>query len=86
MIKNSILLVPFPFDDFSTLKVRPAVCLTNEIGSHEHIVIAFISSKIADELLASDVLVKRDSNYWSGTGLSVDSIIRCIKWLPFQSH
>jgi len=44
MIKNSIVLVPFPFDDFSVLKVRPALCLTSQIGIHHHVIIAFISS------------------------------------------
>ena len=37
MIKHSIVLVPFPFDDFSTSKVRPALCLTTEIGQFNHI-------------------------------------------------
>jgi hypothetical protein len=31
MEKHKIILVPFPFDDFSELKVRPAICLTNSI-------------------------------------------------------
>ena len=30
-MKNNIVLVTFPFDDFSSIKVRPALCLTNEI-------------------------------------------------------
>lgn len=42
MIKNKIVLVPFPFDDFTYLKVRPALCLSNEIGKYEHVVIAFV--------------------------------------------
>ncbi|MBC6426172.1 MAG: type II toxin-antitoxin system PemK/MazF family toxin [Ekhidna sp.] len=79
MIKNTIVLVPFPFDDFSILKVRPALCLTSGIGSYEHVIIAFISSKIADGLLDSDVLIKRNSKYWTYTGLSVDSVIRLHK-------
>lgn len=28
MIKSKVVLVPFPFDDLSTNKARPAVCLT----------------------------------------------------------
>jgi len=28
MTKGKVVLVPFPFDDLSTAKVRPAVCLT----------------------------------------------------------
>lgn len=42
MIKNKIVLVPFPFDDFTHLKVRPALCLSNEIGKYEYVVIAFV--------------------------------------------
>lgn len=79
MIKNSIVLVPFPFDDFSTVKVRPALCLTSEIGSYKHIIIAFISSKIPENHLDSDVPIKRNSNQWKDTGLSVDSVVRLHK-------
>jgi len=43
MIKNSIVLVPFPFDDFSASKVRPALCLTSEIGQYDHVIIAILS-------------------------------------------
>ncbi|NOY95409.1 MAG: type II toxin-antitoxin system PemK/MazF family toxin [Chlorobi bacterium] len=57
MTKNSIVLVPFPFDGLSTSKVRPALCLTSEIGKYKHVIIAFISSKIPDELLESDYLI-----------------------------
>ena len=32
MTKGKIVFVPFPFDDLSSTKVRPAVCLTNPIG------------------------------------------------------
>ena len=76
-MKNSIVLVPFPFDDFSTLKVRPALCLTNEIGNYNHIIIAFISSKINDELLESDLIIKLKEDLKSG--LQVDSVIKLHK-------
>lgn len=76
MVKSSIVLVPFPFDDFSFTKVRPALCLTSEIGLHDHVIIAFITSKIPNELIDSDFVIKKESNYWIGTGLTVDSVIR----------
>lgn len=79
MIKNSIVLVPFPFDDFSNSKVRPALCLTNEISKHSHVIIAFISSKIPDDIINSDIIIKKDSEDWIGTGLTVDSVIRLHK-------
>jgi mRNA interferase MazF len=79
MIKNSIVLVPFPFDDFSISKVRPALCLTSEIGKYNHIIIAFISSKIPDDFLDSDVIIRKQSKDSISTGLSVDSVIRLHK-------
>jgi hypothetical protein len=30
MTKGKVVLVPFPFDDLSATKVRPAFCLTNQ--------------------------------------------------------
>lgn len=79
MIKHSIVLVPFPFDDFSASKVRPALCLTSEISSYNHVVIAFISSNIPDDLLKSDLRINQDSLDWKGTGLAVDSVVRLHK-------
>jgi mRNA interferase MazF len=37
-MKHKVVLVPFPFDDLSSTKVRPAVCLTEPVGQHKHVV------------------------------------------------
>jgi len=79
MIKNSIVLVPFPFDDFSISKVRPALCLTSEIGKYNHIIIAFITSKMPEDLIESDMVLRKQSENSLGTGLTVDSVIRLHK-------
>jgi len=79
MIKNSIVLVPFPFDDFSNSKVRPALCLTSEIGKYNQIIIAFISSRIPEDMVDSDVLISYQSEKSMGTGLVQDSVIRLHK-------
>ena len=79
MIKNSIVLVPFPFDDFSNSKVRPALCLTNEVGRYNHVIIAFISSKLLNDIVDTDIIVKKGSDEWKGTGLTVDSVIKLHK-------
>jgi mRNA interferase MazF len=79
MTKNSIVLVPFPFDDFSASKVRPALCLTNEIGIYNHVIIAFISSIIPEDLIESDIILKKQSDNAIGTGLTIDSVIRLHK-------
>jgi len=79
MIKNSIVLVPFPFGDLSANKVRPALCLTSIVGDYEELVIAFITSKVHKKSLTSDIIIQKESQDWIGTGLSVDSIIRLHK-------
>lgn len=79
MIKNSIILVPFPFDDLSSYKVRPALCLTNEIGKYNHIIIAFISSRIPEEQNDTDLILFKDSENSIGTGLTVDSVVKLHK-------
>lgn len=79
MIKNSIVLVPFPFDDFSSLKVRPALCFTSEIEKYHHVIIAFISSKVAPDLCGCDIIVHKNTEFWEGTGLATDSVIRLHK-------
>ena len=76
MEKHKIVLVPFPFDNFSELKVRPAVCLTNSIGPHKHVVIAFITSKAPEELEKTDIVLDQSHASFMQTGLKVSSTIR----------
>ena len=76
MIKGKIVLVPFPFDDLSTTKVRPAVCLTNPIGPHRHIILAFITSQIPDDPLDTDLVFNSDHPDFAKTGLRVSSTLR----------
>ncbi len=76
MWKDKIILVPYPFDDFSSAKARPALCLTEPIGAHNHILIAFISSKIPQELLPSDILLESDADDFATLGLKVSSVLR----------
>ena len=86
MIKNKIVLVPFPFDDFSSTKVRPAICLTNSIGKYQHIIIAFISSKIPDKLLETDIILTKKDKDFESTGLTVDSVIRLHKLVTIPKN
>ncbi|MDO9257635.1 MAG: type II toxin-antitoxin system PemK/MazF family toxin [Bacteroidales bacterium] len=86
MIKNSIVLVPFPFDDFLVSKVRPALCLTSEIGRYHHVIIAFISSKMPDDLNDSDLIIRKGSENSSGSGLTVDSVIRLHKIVTIPKY
>lgn len=84
-IKYSIMLVPFVFDDSEERKIRPVLCLTEPIGQHRHVVVAFISSKIPDELLSTDVLLLQGENGFQTSGLKKSSIIRLHKLLTVRT-
>lgn len=71
-----VILVPFPFDDLTGSKVRPAVCLTNVIGSHRHVVLAFITSNVPQRPEASDLIIDPASAGFGMTGLKVRSALR----------
>ena len=76
MTKYKVVLVPFPFDDLSSSKVRPAVCLTDPIGPHHHVVLAFITSRVSDEPLASDLVLGSGDPDFASTGLRVSSMLQ----------
>lgn len=85
MTKGRVVLVPFPFDDLSATKVRPAVCLSDTIGPYRHTVLAFISSKIPTDLLESDVMLDPDQDGFARTGLRVASILRLHRLMTVKS-
>ena len=59
--------------------MKLALCLTSEIGKYNHVIIAFISSKIPEDLVESDIIIKMHSENSNGKGLNVDSVIRLHK-------
>ena len=75
-MRYKVVLVPFPFDDLSGSKVRPAVCLTDAVGPHRHVVIAFITSAVPLTLEPTDVLLDSQNADFTGTGLRVRSALR----------
>lgn len=76
MTKYKVVLVPFPFDDLSSTKVRPAVCLTDLIGPHDHLILAFITSRIPDSLLQTDLVIDSGRADFAPTGLRVSSTLQ----------
>jgi len=74
--KGKGVLVPFPFDDLSTTKVRPAVCLTEPVGPHRHVVLAFVTSQTPSPLLDADLALDANHPQFSATGLRVSSTLR----------
>lgn len=83
--KGKVVLVPFPFDDLSSAKLRPAACLTEPIGPFRHVVVAFITSRTLDELLESDFVVGPDHGDFHQTGLRVSSTLRLHRLLTITT-
>ncbi len=75
-MKYKIVLVPFPFDDLTGNKVRPAVCLTDEIKPFDHIVLAFITSRVSGSASSTDFVIDKSEPDFATTGLKVSSTIR----------
>lgn len=76
VMKYKVVLVPFPFDDLASSKVRPAVCLTNPIGPHRHVILAFITSRILSNPLSTDLVLKSSDSDFATTGLHVSSTLQ----------
>jgi len=72
-VKGKIVLVPFPFTDLSRTKLRPALVL---VERERDCVVAFISSKIPDELTSTDILVSEDHAEFPTTGLKKTSVVK----------
>ena len=76
MTKGKVVLVPFPFDDLSAAKVRPAVCLNDPVGPHRHVILAFITSRIPADLMETDIVLDTSQLDFATTGLRVSSTLR----------
>ena len=76
MTKHKVVLARFPFDDLSSAKVRPAVCLTEPIGPHQHLILAFVSSRIPANPLDTDLLIDSSDADFAATGLRVSSTLQ----------
>lgn len=75
-MKGKIVLIPFPFTDLTSAKLRPALVL---IESEDDCVVAFISSRMPAEASLTEVLIGEDHNEFAGTGLKRSSVLRLDK-------
>ena len=75
-MKGKIVLIQFPFDDLSSSKVRPAYCLTSTIGAYQHIIFALITSRIPENPLHTDIILRPENPDFIMSGLRKSSTIR----------
>ena len=73
----SIVLVPFPFTDLSSSKLRPAMIISDNNNENEDVILAFISTKISND--KHSIQLKSDSKEFLLTGLKKTSEIRLDK-------
>ena len=85
-MKYRIVIVPFPFDDLSGRKARPAACLTDEIQPYGHVVLAFITSKIPVNSFATDFVIDSQDTDFTVTELKVSSTIRLHRLMTVSSR
>ena len=72
MKTGEIVLIPFPFAEFTDRKVRPAavVCETKDV--YRDLVLCAISSVIPTKLTKNELVIKRDNV----NGLRKDSVLK----------
>jgi mRNA interferase MazF len=75
MTRYKIVLVHFPFDDLSSTKVRPALCLTEPLGARRYVLVAFISSQVPATIEATDFVIDGQDIDFAQTGLRVTSLV-----------
>ena len=83
-MKGKIVLIQFPFDDLSDLKVRPAYCLTNAIGDYKHVIFSLITSRIPTILLDTDLVIDFTHPDFNISGLRQPSAIRLDRLLTLR--
>ena len=77
--RGTVILVPFPFTELSSQKVRPALILSRGATVSGDIIVAFISSVLTRPNHRTHVLVRMGTDAFERTGLKVSSVIRCDK-------
>jgi mRNA interferase MazF len=74
-LKGKIVLIPFPFTDLSSTKLRPALVLHE---SAKDVVVAFISSR-TENPAPTDIIIDRNHPEFKQTGLKLTSTLKIDK-------
>jgi hypothetical protein len=70
--KGNIILVRFPYTDFSAEKLRPALVLYE---GYLDITVAYITGQIPTKLLPSDLLISPGTPSFTNAGLKENSVL-----------
>ncbi len=81
--RGDIVLVPFPFTDLSSKKVRPALIISPN-PQQEDVILVFISSVISPYPSRFDYLLEEKNPAFLATGLKVPSVFKMRKILTLS--
>lgn len=73
---GTIVLIPFPFTDLSSTKLRPALIISKTNQKNQDIIVVFITSKISEKQELAHFILKTSDKHFSLTGLKTDSLFR----------
>lgn len=76
--RGKLVLVPFPFTDLSSQKIRPALIVSDSKQMDRNVILLFVSSK-SYPLSKRRVRIKTTDYFFPQTGLKVTSTIHCDK-------
>lgn len=72
--RGTVVLIPFPFTDLSSAKLRPALIVSASSSHSEDFTVVFISS-VVRQYTSSHLLLKKSDKRFPKTGLKVDSVV-----------
>ena len=75
-MRGKIVLIPFPFTDLTSAKLRPVLVLYE---GERDVVAAFISSRLPEKDSPESVLISDEHREFQLTGLKVSSVVRLDK-------
>lgn len=75
-MKGKIVLIPFPFTDLTSAKLRPALVLYQ--GKYD-LILAFISSQTTVQRTECEIYLQKNTPEFLSSGLKMDSVIRLDK-------
>jgi len=82
MKAGDIILIPFPFAEYTNRKVRPSVlvCLTKD--KYKDLVVSAISSVVPDRLNENEILIRPDKT----NNLRTESVIKVDRIVPVKAE
>jgi len=77
--RGKIILVPFPFTDLTSQKIRPALIVSKHQHVQDNVIVAFITSRLPKQKKKALIVLSENSDSFPSSGLKVESTVRCDK-------